>query len=286
MHSFQPRIGGHVSVAGGLKNGIAKAKEIGAATIQFFGSSPRAWAITRHSQKDIREFHAAAREADIGPLFIHASYLINLASPDEALRRKSEESLAVQFQQANDVGVHGLIFHVGSGKELPKGDALEIVVHALEKILKRVQGDAWLVIENSAGGGKKIGSSIQEIGEIIRRVGDRRVKMCFDTAHAFEAGVIERYTPENIQKLLHNIENRISLSRLVALHVNDSKSAFNSHHDRHENIGAGHIGLEAFENLINTPELREPAWLLEVPGFGGTGPDKKNIDILHSLLKK
>lgn len=289
----KPRIGGHVSVAGGLKNGILKAKEIGANTIQFFGSSPRGWAVKKHAKKDIEEFHALAKAYDVKPIFIHANYLVNLASSDTMLRKRSEVSLRAQLEQANDIGVDGLIFHIGSaskklstsGKEMSKDEALTIVVGAIERIVGSVKGDSFLVIENSAGGGQKIGSSIEEIGEIIRRVDDPRVTMCFDTAHAFEAGIIEGYAPGNIKHLLQSIEKQGLRSRLVALHVNDSKSAFNSHHDRHENIGEGHIGLKAFGNLINTKELAAAAWLLEVPGFEGTGPDKKNIDTLHSLLK-
>ncbi|MEK7636487.1 MAG: deoxyribonuclease IV [Patescibacteria group bacterium] len=280
----KPRIGGHVSVAGGLKNGILRAKEIGANTIQFFGSSPRSWAVQQHRKNDIEEFKNTAKEYGVFPLFIHANYLVNLASPDELLRKKSELSLRAQLKQANDIGVHGLIFHIGSGKETPKNEALTIVVGAIERIMGSVDGDAFLVIENSAGGGQKIGSSIKEIGTIIQRVGDQRVKMCFDTAHAFEAGIIESYTAKNITALVSDIKKYIGIKKLVALHINDSKSPFNSHYDRHENIGEGYLGLSAFKNLLCEPCLAVPAWILEVPGFDGMGPDKKNIDILKSLI--
>ncbi len=285
MAKIKRRIGGHVSVAGGLKNGIANAVRIGANTIQIFGSSPRSWSVPGHSKKDIEEFQKASKEHDVTPIFLHGNYLVNLASPDPVARAKSEASLKAQFQLTNDIGAHGLIFHIGSGKEMPKDEALTIVVKAIERIMKSVKGSADLVIENTAGGGQKIGSTIAEIGEIIKRVGHPQLKTCFDTAHAFEAGVIEEYTPQNIKTLLKEIEKHIGFSRFVAMHINDSKSPFNSHYDRHENIGEGYIGKKAFGHLINTPELARAAWLLEVPGFDDMGPDKKNIDILHSLIK-
>ena len=278
------RIGGHVSVAGGLKNGILRAKEIGANTIQIFGSSPRSWYIAGHSKKSVEEFQAAAKTHDVRPIFLHASYLVNLASPDALARKKSEVSLKDQFQLANDIGADGLIFHIGSGKEMPKKEAIDIVVKELKQILKRVKGSAYLIIENSAGGGQKIGSTIEEVGSIMKRVGSPRLKMCFDTAHAFEAGVIEEYTPSNIKKLLQEFKSYVGLENLVALHVNDSKTAYNSHHDRHENIGEGFLGVKSFKNLLTFKEFHNPAWILEVPGFDNMGPDKKNIDIIKKLL--
>ena len=160
---------------------------------------------------------------------------------------------------------------------------MAIVVSIIERIMRSVDGSAFLVIENSAGGGQKIGSSIKEIGEIIRRVGDQRVKMCFDTAHAFEAGIIESYTTKNIATLVSDIKKYVGIEKLAALHVNDSKSPFNSHHDRHENIGEGYLGLGAFKNLLRERTFIAPAWILEVPGYDGNGPDKKNVDALKSL---
>ncbi|MEK7149252.1 MAG: deoxyribonuclease IV [Patescibacteria group bacterium] len=278
------RIGGHVGVAGGLKNGIARAVEIGANTIQIFGSSPRQWSVPGHSKKNIEEFQIEAKKHGIFPIYLHASYLVNLASPDPVMRKKSEASLKSQLQLTNDIGADGLIFHIGSGKEMPRADAIKVVVEALSRVIKSVKGPADLIIENSAGGGQKVGSSIEEIGNVIKKVGHPKIKVCFDTAHAFEAGIIEEYTPGNIKKLLKDFEKYIGLSRLVALHVNDSKTAFNSHHDRHENLGEGYLGISAFKNLMKEPSLAKVAWILEVPGFDGEGPDRKNIKILHSLI--
>lgn len=287
------RIGGHVSVAGGLKTGIEKAVAIGANTIQIFGSSPRQWDVRGHSEDNIKEFQKAARAYDIRPIFLHASYLINLASPDLLLRKKSAASLEAQLELANSISADGLIFHIGSastklgtnGKEMPRNEAIKIVAAILKRILKNVRGSADLIIENTAGGGQKIGSTLSEIGEIIRHVNSKRLKVCFDTAHAFEAGIIEEYTSGNIKHLAREFERHIGLYRLCAFHINDSKSAFNSHYDRHENLGRGYLGLKAFKNLLHEPAFSHVPWILEVPGFDGEGPDKKNINIVYSLLR-
>jgi endonuclease IV len=161
---------------------------------------------------------------------------------------------------------------------------MERVVAGIKQVLKNVPGKTPLVIENSAAGGKKVGARPEDIGAIMKKVGSSRVKMCLDTAHIFEAGEIESYTPANIKKLLDRIDGSIGLENLVALHANDSKTLFNSHHDRHENIGEGHIGLVGFKNLAKEKRIAHTAWLLEVPGFDGEGPDKKNVDILKKLF--
>ncbi len=279
-------IGGHVSAAGGLWNAIANANAIGAEAIQIFGSSPRQWSVTAHTEEDFAKFRAEAKSAKMGPVFLHAPYLANLASPKASLRAMSARLLGAHLKIANAINARGLIFHIGSGKEMPREEAFRVVVSALKDILKKVLGKSMLVIENSAGGGQSIGASLEEIALIIKGVGSSRVGVCFDTAHAFESGLIEGYTLETVDALALQIKKTITFRRLLALHVNDSKTAFNSHHDRHENIGRGYIGLEGFRALINHPDFQKPPWLLEVPGFKNEGPDRKNIKILKGLIKK
>lgn len=279
-------IGGHVSAAGGLYKAIENAEAIGAEAIQMFGSSPRQWKVTKHSTEDIKKFNVAWETSRVGPIFLHAPYLINIASPNARLRAMSTRLLEAHFKIANAIGADGLIFHIGSGKEMPREEAYDIVVGVLKKILKNSRGKSLLVIENSAGGGESIGSRLEEIARIMKKVRSPRLALCFDTAHAFEAGIVEKYTPESVRELAKHIDATIGLQHFVALHVNDSKTGYDSHHDRHENIGTGYLGIEAFRALINNADFQKPAWLLEVPGFSGTGPDRKNIAILKSLLKK
>lgn len=282
MKDFKiPLIGAHVSTAGGLFKAIENAERIGADCIQIFGASPRQWQARLPSEEEIKKYREHLHNSNVKEVYLHAAYLVNLASPNEELRKKSIQSLVAHLKIAATIGSQGLIFHIGSGKELPKEEALAKVVEAIRVILKSAPG-ADLIIENAAGGGQKIGSNADEIGKIIEEVKSPRLKVCFDTAHAYEAGIVEAYTPENIKRLLNELDAKIGLGKIVALHVNDSKTKFNSHHDRHENIGEGYIGLAGFQNLAKEKRLQNKAWILEVPGFDGGGPDKKNIDILRS----
>ncbi|OGZ45850.1 MAG: hypothetical protein A3C84_03630 [Candidatus Ryanbacteria bacterium RIFCSPHIGHO2_02_FULL_48_12] len=280
-----PYIGGHVSVAGGLHLGIQNAEEIGARAIQFFGASPRMWYAKQPSEQDVALYKEKAKASSVARAYLHAPYLVNLASPDGEMIKKSVKNLSDHLQIAQRIGANGLIFHVGSGKEIPKAEAMERAIEAMSFVLESVPGDVELVIENAAGGGQKLGASAHEIGEMLERIDSPRLKVCFDTAHAFEAGIIESYTPEHIKKLFDEWDREVGMQNIVALHVNDSKTAYNSHHDRHENIGEGHIGLLGFQNLAREARLHDKAWILEVPGFDGMGPDKKNIEILHACFQ-
>jgi deoxyribonuclease-4 len=281
---MNPKIGAHVSTAGGLHTAIERIKDIGGDCLQIFGASPRQWAARLPDEDKIKKFKEAVKESGIGPIYLHAAYLPNLASPVDETVEKSITNLSIHLQIAELIGANGLIFHIGSGKELPKEKAMAKVVKACKAILKKVPGKAELVMENSAGGGQKLGSSVAEIGVMIKKIDSNRMKVCWDTAHAFEAGVMDEHSPANIKKLFNEFDKEIGLDKLVALHVNDSKTPFNSHHDRHENIGEGHIGLSGFKNLAKEKRLGHTAWFLEVPGFDGMGPDKKNIDILKALF--
>ncbi|MBI4239705.1 deoxyribonuclease IV [Candidatus Uhrbacteria bacterium] len=280
----EPLIGAHVSVAGGLVFGVENAKKIGAEAIQIFGSSPRQWHVRMPPAQEIQKYKEALDKSTVKAVFLHAPYLVNLATSDAAQMAKSIHALSAHFQIAENIGAQGLIFHIGSGKELPKEQAFEKVMKAMKKVLDDVPGSSYLIIENSAGGGQKIGSNIDDIKAIMDAVGSRRVKACIDTAHAFEAGIIEHYSPEEIKDFFDEWDTKIGIEHLAAFHVNDSKTAFNSHHDRHENIGQGFIGLKGFENLAREKRLYHAPWLLEVPGFDNFGPDKKNVDILKKLF--
>lgn len=167
---------------------------------------------------------------------------------------------------------------------MPKEEAIENLASGMKNVLKSIPGDSKLIMENSAGGGHRIGSTAEDLRMLLEKIGSDRVKVCFDTAHAFEAGIIDAYTPERIEKLFDEWEREVSAENIVAVHANDSKTAFNSHNDRHENIGAGYIGLEGFRNLAKERRILEKPWILEVPGFDGEGPDKKNIETLKSCF--
>lgn len=281
---MQPIIGAHVSAAGGLYKAFENAAAIGAEAIQIFGASPRQWAVPLPLQTAVELFDATRKTSDVKAIFLHAPYLPNIASPEHEVRKKSIQALSSHLKIADMLHTGGLIFHIGSSKPLPREDAIEVIAESMNEILANVPGKTHLIIENSAGGGSRIGSTPEEIGEIMKRIGSGRVKVCVDTAHAFEAGLLDSYTPENIKTLFDRYDESCGIENIVALHVNDSKTSFNSHHDRHENIGEGHIGLSGFKNLSQERRLTHTAWLLEVPGFDDKGPDKKNINLLKSCF--
>lgn len=282
---MKPKLGAHVSAAGGLYNAIENAKKIGAQCIQIFGASPRMWRTKMPTQEIIDRFKKAAEESGMDSVYLHASYLVNLASSDGQQRSNSIGNLIDHLRISDLIGARGLIFHLGSSGEEPDKDiAIKKTVEGMKEVLKIVPGKTLLIMENSAGGGNKLGSKFSEMGKILRSLESDRVKICLDTAHIFESGGIEEYSKKNIKKLFDEFDQEIGLKNLIALHVNDSKTEFNSHHDRHENLGEGCIGIEGFKNLAKEKRLWDKDWLLEVPGFDDNGPDKKNMDILKSLF--
>lgn len=278
-------IGGHVSVAGGLLNGIEKAKKIGAKTIQIFGASPRQWACRMPNPEAVQNFLEAIKKSNIESVFLHAPYLVNLGTPNDEQWLKSVKVLIEHMHIAELIHAQGLIFHVGSFNETTRTKGLARASKAMKLVLKHAPGKAQLIMENSAGGPNKIGSSFDDLAELSSKVKSARVSVCLDTAHAFEAGIIKAYTPKLIKDLFDDFDQKIGLEKLVVLHVNDSKTAFNSHHDRHDNIGEGYIGLEGFRNLAKEKRVREKPWILEVPGFDKHGPDKRNIQLLESCFQ-
>ncbi|MDP3982396.1 MAG: deoxyribonuclease IV [bacterium] len=272
-----PCVGAHVSVAGGLWKLFENATLIGATCAQIFGSSPRQWGVKAPSLKDLDEYKRAREGHKIAPIYLHAAYLVNLGSLDPGIYEKSVMSLVEHLRIAGMIEADGLIFHLGSYQGKDKATVLQRVVKGMKSVLEEVPEGPKLLMENAAST-KKIGATPQELGVLLREIDSSRVGVCVDTAHAFEAGTISLFAPPFIQEWIALWEKEVGWSRIPVLHINDSKTAYNSQHDRHENIGEGYIGNEGFLNLAKEGALREKSWVLEVPGFANKGPDKKNID--------
>lgn len=278
-----PIIGAHVSTAGGLKNAVANAQEIGAQCFQIFGASPRTWWAKQPDKAAVEEYKTALKEAGLGPVFLHAAYLVNLGStPDNY--QKSVRSLSDHLAIADAIGAQGLIFHIGSATGHPYDEALKQVVKGMKEVLKNVPGKTQLIMENCAGGGTKIGTNAREIGGLLKAVKSSRVKVCLDTAHSFESGEIMEYTKGNVKTFLDVYDEYVGLDAIACFHINDSKTLAGSFHDRHENIGEGHIGLEGFKNLAADKRMKNLPWIMEVPGFDDEGPDKRNVEILKGIV--
>jgi deoxyribonuclease-4 len=231
------------------------------------------------TESQVAEFHSALQKSSVRAVYLHAAYLVNLASPKKDIWEKSVHNLTGHLQIAEMLGANGLIFHTGSG-------TVENLVRGMKEVLKKSSGNSQLIMETSSGGGEKIGDELDELAEVFHAVNSPRVKICFDTAHAFAAGMIEGYERGQIKKFFDEFEKKIGLENLVAIHANDSQAPANSKKDRHENLGRGHIGLAGFQNLAKEKRLHHAAWLLEVPGFAGEGPDKENLEILRGCFGK
>lgn len=280
-------IGAHVSASGGVHRAIANAEAIGANALQIFGTSPRQWHVKDVNPQEVERFRAEMKRSDMGPVFFHAPYLINLASPDTSLRRMSRKLLEDNLRNAEILGeVSGVIFHVGSRRDLTVAEGITLAVEALKEILTRVPGRCALVLENSAGGGNTVGVTIEEIGRIIQGVDSERMGFCYDTAHGFASGMVTEYTAESVETLAKSIEKMVGKEKMIAIHLNDSKTPALSRVDRHENIGEGCIGSLGIAAFVNNAFFQRVPWFLEVPGFEGAGPDKKNIDRVKKMITK
>ena len=279
------KIGAHVSTAGGISNAVGRAKEIGCEAIQIFGSSPQTWAFKPVPGEQIESFKQGLAEAGIGPVFLHAIYLINLVTPNEDSLKKGIDSLIKYMNLAADIGAAGVIFHPGSHGGRGYEAVLPQTVDAIKTVLDASPDGPCLAVENMAGMGQHIGAKFDELGGILKAVDSPRLKICLDTQHAFAAGY-DLTNPQGIKAMLDELDAGPGSANVAAVHANDSKRVCGSGVDRHDNIGDGFIGEEGFAAIMGDPAFAEVPFFLEVPGFEGKGPDQRNIDILKKIREQ
>ena len=275
------KIGAHVSTAGGLSNAFDRASNIGAEAIQIFASSPRAWKFNQPKEEEVSLFKEKMDQTGIWPCYIHGSYLVNIGG-DPSQIEKSIESLTNNMSVAGKIGAEGVIFHGGSHKGKGFHNIVKQASECLKRVLDNSPENVWLCLENSAGMGSHIGSSFEEMGELIHLVQNDNLKVCLDTEHMFAAGY-DLTNSNEIPLIMKKFDEEIGLSKLVAVHANDSKVELGSGVDRHENIGDGFIGIDGFKSLMKDPSFERVPFFLEVPGFDSKGPDETNINLLKSI---
>ena len=207
---------------------------------------------------------------------------MNFGTDNPELLKKSQEALIAEMNSASLIGARGVIFHLGSHKGAGYEARVGQVVDQCCQVLDATPDDAWLILENAAGQGGAIGSKFAELGRIAQESGSDRVKICLDTQHTFAAGYDVK-TRKGLDATMAEFDKEIGLDRLAAVHANDSKIELGGSRDRHENIGEGFIGRDGFENLLSHAAFADVPFLLEVPGFDDSGPDKANVDILKEL---
>ncbi len=278
------KIGAHVSSSGGIDKAIDRAEDIQAEAVQLFITPPQGWAKTNHSDESIGSFRSKAEVANIGPVFFHGIYLINLATDNKTNLEKSIDSLVYYMNFAKRLGAQGVIFHTGSHKGAGLDAVFDQIVDSFNKVLDKSPSEGVsLCIENNAGHGNQIGSNFDELGEIISAVGDDRLNVCLDTCHLLASGYDIR-DKKSLDKVMLQFDEKIGIQRLVAVHANDAKSDLGSNLDRHENIGDGFIGMDGWETIVSHESFREVPFFLEVPGIKGrTGPDLENVLRLKTI---
>jgi deoxyribonuclease IV len=276
------KIGGHVSVSGGLLNAFERAQNIGANCFQIFVSSPRMWAVPKVDGATAKAFKEQLRVRDMNPSFVHIKYLVNIASPDNEVVKKSLDAVKQEMRLCSLLGLYGGMFHIGATKGGSNKDGILKVVEAVTEVMAEIPDNIFLLLENSASS-KKIGSQLEEIAELLEKINHKRVAVCLDTAHAFAAGYDLR-TEAGVDTFIDKVESCFGIEKVKLFHLNDSKSELGSGRDLHENIGDGKIGLAGFKALLNHKKTTQKAFIIETPGQDKSGPDRHNIEVLHNLV--
>lgn len=278
------RVGAHVSASGGASNAVDNARKIGAKAFALFVKNQRQWKAKDIAESQIDLFDTKLSELGIDRKYIlpHASYLINLATPNEEMRQKSIESLIVEMKLCKSLGIKQLNIHPGSHlKAISEEESLVNVADSIDRALKEV-GDFKIVLENTAGQGSNIGYKLEHLVDIIKNVEYKRsVGVCIDTCHAFAAGY-DLTTVESSKQFFDKFMDLLGPEYLSGLHLNDSKREFGSRRDRHESLGKGHIGLECFKYIMNSEYFDDIPLILET-----VDPEiwHLEIEMLYNLIR-
>jgi deoxyribonuclease-4 len=275
------RIGVHVSIAGHIYESLDRAKALGCDTMQIFSRNPRGWQAAELAASDIEEFRKLKAIYRISPVVVHIPYLINLASPDDDLYRKSIGAYIDDIKRADSLGAEYFVTHLGSHVGSGEDNGIKRFSAALNKIIKTARPKTTILLENTAGSGDSIGSKFGHIKRIIGSLDDAsKVAVCLDTAHTFEAGY-DIKSEKGFKKTFKEFDDMLGLGLIKVVHFNDSLSPIGSHSDRHEHLGKGKIGLTALARVINHPKLENAAFIMETP----KDTDKDDIMNLKTARK-
>ncbi|MEW6771471.1 MAG: deoxyribonuclease IV [Bacillota bacterium] len=279
-----PLLGAHMSIAGGVDQAIWRGKSIGCETVQIFTKSARQWRVRPLTAEEISRFKRAREESGISPVFAHTSYLINLGASDDDLWAKSTASFIEEMERCAALELPYLVTHPGAGADEEEG--LDRIRAALDEILKRTEDSGVMILlETTAGQGATLGHRFEHLAWLIENCAQpERLGVCYDTCHTFAAGYDIR-TPEAFAATFEAFNKIIGIDRLKAVHLNDSRGSLGSRVDRHEHIGKGRLGLEAFRLLLNDPRFRKLPMVLETPKGPDMKEDVENLKVLRNLLK-
>ncbi len=275
-------IGAHVSTGGGLAKAIERAREMRCESIQIFNQSPRMWRPTRYSDDDFAAFREAMEASKVQAVAIHAIYLINPATNDREMRRKSLDSLTHALRVGDGIGAMGVVIHPGALKDDTRTNARKRAVKLVKEALAETDR-CPILYENTAGSPQLLGLDFDETAELIEKTGGpRRLGLCIDSCHLHATGYDVR-TPEGMKELVDEIDSKIGLEQLKLLHVNDSRDARGSNRDRHAPIPKGEIGRRGMRAFIGERRLQGLPAVLEGPGVDGKAIDRKDMQIIRRL---
>jgi deoxyribonuclease IV len=284
-----PLFGAHMSIAGGCHNALAAAVAHDFDTVQLFTKNNNQWNAKDLSDAEIEQFRTALQASKLKFPTAHDSYLINLASPDPPLYQRSVDAFAVEVERAEALGLAYLVMHPGTPTDGDDETGLQRIIHALDEVHeRRPECRVKILLETTAGQGKSLGWRFEHLAAILDAVKEsKRLGICLDTCHVFAAGYA--LAPEaEYEKTFQEFHRLIGLSRLKVFHMNDSKKPLGSRVDRHEAIGQGHIGLEAFRLLVNDARFAKTPMIMETPKEGPDGADMDvvNLQTLRGLVGK
>jgi deoxyribonuclease IV len=277
-------IGAHVSTAGGLVQAHERGVERGCAAIQVFNQSPRQWRPTTWRPDDVAEFLELMKKGPIESVTIHAVYLINPATKDREMRRKSAASLIHALRMGDEIRADGVVLHPGSTVGEPLDEALPRVGEMLRHALGESES-CRLLLENTAGAGNTIGRSFEELRELIDLAkGDRRIGLCLDSCHMLASG-FDITTADKLSEVIDRCVRIAGLRRLRCLHLNDSQAPLGSNRDRHAPPGDGELGARGCAAFLSEPRFEKLPVLFEGPGVEGKAPAKVDIDRMKELRR-
>lgn len=278
------KFGFHISIAGGLSKVPGRAEAKHCRTIQLFSRNPRGWRYRSLDQNEAESLREGLKDRKISPVFVHMPYLANLASPDPGMRKLSVASLVEELRRAPVLGAEYVVIHLGKRLGSSEESGLARVAQGINTALSRVRNGAGLLLEMTSGMGSEVGFSFSQVRQIIDGVKEKkRVGLCLDTAHVFQAGY-DISTKSGLETTIDELEREVGLGRLRLIHLNDSKTPLGSRVDRHWHIGKGHIGMDGMRGFINHPALRGLPAIMETPRRGDQD-DLANLRVVERLSR-
>ncbi len=278
-----PILGAHVSIAGGLTNAIDEGTSLGCQAIQIFTKNNRQWSFTAFSSQEASEFIAYQKTSSIEIVISHASYLINLASPNPDVYTKSYNALHAEMLRCDQLKIPFLVLHPGAHLTSDKDSAIQQVAHAIDMLYQKTNAQVRILLENMAGQGSTLGSTFEELAALYNSCNAKaRIGFCFDTCHAFAAGY-DLQTEEACIKTFKQLDQLLGHTNIYVFHLNDSKTPVGSHVDRHEHIGEGYLGTIPFRWIMQNPSYKKIIKIIETPQ-NDRHDHKKNLTILRSFI--